>query len=665
MVDFGRELCGDLPQAESREWLVTNGIGGYALGTVAGLETRCYHGLLFAALQPPLGRTLLLAKVDETASYGGEQFQLATNRWVGGEVAPEGFRLVERFHLEGSTPVWTFALADALLEKRVFMQAGANTTYVLYRLARATAPLNLSIKALVDYGAEHCATAAEAFPMAISGVEHGLRIAAFDGATPFYILSSSGTAGSAGEWYRNFDLAMERARGLRDHTDHFLAGEFKATLAPGKSFAIVASTDASPLLDGEAAYSARHDQTRSLLSEFRRADTKLARTAPPAIEQLAFAADQFIASRPLTDFPEAQTILAGYPWFGDWGRDAMIALPGLCLATGRPAVARNILLAFARFVNEGMLPNNFPSGGVAPAYNTADATLWYFLAIREYFEATGDTALVSELFPVLEAIVDAHVSGTRYNIHVDSGDGLLYAGEAGAALTWMDAKVEGRAVTPRIGKPVEINALWFNAAWSMALFARALGRASDRYEILAARARAGFDRFWNPQKQFCFDVVDGPWGTEIGNAALRPNQIFAVSLPESPLSPDRQRAVVDVCARELLTSFGLRSLGRKEPGYVGHYGGGVAQRDAAYHQGTAWGWLLGPFALAHLRVYQDAAMAMSFLEPMLRHIAAAGLGTAGEIFDGDEPFAPNGCIAQAWTVGETLRAWRRISTKIS
>lgn len=664
VVDFGRELCCDLAVAESREWLVTNGIGGYAFGTVAGLETRSYHGLLIAALQPPLGRTLLLAKLDETALYGAEQFQLATNRWVGGAVTPEGYRHIERFHLEGTTPVWTFALADALLEKRIFMQPGANTTYVLYRLVRASGSIDLSIKALVDYAAEHCATTAGDFPMELTGVERGLGVAAFEGAVAFYVLSNGGAVRPANEWYRNFDLSAERARGLRDHADHFFAGEFIATLAPGESLTIVASTDAAPSLNGESAYAERQKQTRSLLEEFSGGNAGQVRRVPLHIEQLVLAADQFIAARPLEGMADALTILAGYPWFGDWGRDTMIALPGLCLATGRPSIARSILRTFARFVSEGMLPNNFPSAGARPAYNTVDATLWYFQAIREYFEATRDIGLLGELFPVLDAIVDAHVRGTRYHIHVDAADGLLYAGEAGVALSWMDAKVGDRVITPRIGKPVEINALWFNAAMSMAQFARALGRASDFYENLAQRARTGFDRFWNPQKLFCFDVIDGPPGMEKCDAALRPNQIFAVSLPESPLTPERQRAVVDVCARELLTSFGLRSLGRKEPGYIGRYAGGVETRDAAYHQGTVWGWLLGPFALAHLRVYQDTETAMSFLEPMLRHVTAAGLGTAGEIFDGDEPFTPHGCIAQAWTVGETLRAWRLLNFKI-
>ena len=339
----------------------------------------------------------------------------------------------------------------------------------------------------------------------------------------------------------------------------------------------------------------------------------------------------------------------------------MIALPGLCLATGRPSLARNILRTFERFVSEGMLPNNFPRPGEAPQYNSVDAALWYLESIREYFASTRDIDLLRELFPMLVGIIDAHVRGTRHNIHVDPADGLLYAGEPGVQLTWMDAKVGDRVVTPRIGKPVEVNALWLNAAATMAQFARVLGNSPNVYEDLAQRARTGFDRFWNPSRQYCFDVIDGPQGSADNDPALRPNQIFAVSLPESPLTFAQQRSVVDLCARELLTSFGLRSLGPKEPAYQGKYEGNAEERDCAYHQGTVWGWLLGPFAIAHLRVYQDADKALSFLDPMLQQLDAAGLGTAGEIFDGDAPFHPKGCIAQAWTVGETLRAWRVIT----
>ena len=662
MVDFGRAICCDLASAESREWLVTNGIGGYAFGTIAGHQTRCYHGLLVAALEPPLGRTVLLAKLDETVQYGAQRFELATNRWVGGAIVPEGFQHIERFHLEGTTPVWTFALADALLEKRVFMQPGANTTYVVYRLVRASAPMEVSIKALVDYAQEHCTTTACDRRMDVASVEHGLRVTAFDGAVPFYLLSASAAARPAHDWYRNFDLASERARGLCDHTDHLFAGEFSATLAPGDSLTIVASTMASPSLNGEAALAARHREARALLERFFAGNMGAAPAAPPAIQQLVLAADQFAAARPLEGAADARTILAGFPWFGDWGRDTMVALPGLCLATGRAWLGRNILRTFARFVSQGMLPNNFPRVGEAPQYNTVDAALWYFEAVREYFDATSDIGLLRELFPVLAGIVDAHVRGTRYSIHVDPADGLLYAGEDGVQLTWMDAKAGDRVVTPRIGKPVEVNALWLNATTTMARFARAIGRSGDRYEELALRARAGFARFWNPTRQFCFDVIDGPGGAGDNDASLRPNQIFAVSLSETALTPEQQRAVVDACARELLTSFGLRSLGPGEPAYRGRYAGKPQERDAAYHQGTVWGWLLGSFALAHLRVYQDPDTAASFLEPMLDHVKAAGLGTASEIFDGDAPFAPNGCIAQAWTVGETLRAWRVIAT---
>lgn len=661
VVDLGREICGDLTSAESREWLVTNGIGGYGFGTVAGHLTRCYHGLLVAALEPPLGRVLLLAKLDESVEYGGRVYELATNRWTGGTIAPAGFINIERFHLEGSIPVWTYALADALLEKRIFMQPGANTTYVTYRLARAGNPMELSIKALVSYAREHCTINAGDWRMEIAPVDQGLRVTAFDGAVPFYLRSDSAQAQPAHEWYRDFDLSSERARGLSGHTDNLFAGKFSATLAPGDSLAMVASTAADASLDGEAALAARHREARALLDCFSAENINTGRPAPPAIQQLVIAADQFIVARPLEDAADTKTILAGYPWFSDWGRDTMVALPGLCMATGRPWLARNIMRTFARFVSEGMLPNTFPRAGEPPQYNSVDASLWYFEAMREYFKATCDIGLLSELYPVIAGMMDAHVRGTRHNIHVDASDGLLYAGEPGVQLTWMDAKVGDHVITPRIGKPVEVNALWLNAAATMAGFARALGFAPKYYDELAQRARTGFDRFWNPAKQFCFDVIDGPQGADDNDASLRPNQIFAVSLPESPLTPEQQRRVVDVCARELLTSFGLRSLGPAEPAYRGTYSGDREERDDAYHQGTAWGWLLGPFALAHLRVHQDPASAMTFLEPMLRHLGAAGAGTAGEIFDGDAPFTPAGCIAQAWTVGEILRAWQVIA----
>jgi len=303
-----------------------------------------------------------------------------------------------------------------------------------------------------------------------------------------------------------------------------------------------------------------------------------------------------------------------------------------------------------------MIPNRFPDEGQAPEYNTVDATLWYFEAIRAYHEATGDEALVRDLFPVLQDIVDWHVRGTRYQIHVDPADGLLYAGEPGVQLTWMDAKVEDWVVTPRIGKPVEVNALWYNALCIMAEFARLLGESSEQYEALAERARSGFARFWNEEAGYLYDVLDGPEGND---PALRPNQLLAVSLPHSPLSPEQQKAVVDACARHLLTSHGLRSLDPRHPDYKGHHSGDRRTRDAAYHQGTVWGWLIGPFVCAHLRVYRDPALARSFLAPLIQELDAHCVGSLSEIFDGDPPHTPRGCIAQAWTVAEVLRVWKQ------
>ena len=652
-VDFGRDICGELPAAEQREWLVTNGIGGFASGTVAGLLTRRYHGLLMAALKPPLGRTLLVSKFEETAEYAGRPYAFGANRWTGGTLDPQGFREIERFRLEGTTPVWTFACADTQLEKYIWMQPGANSTYVEYRLVRG-GPLRLELKALVNYRDSHANTHAGDWRMNIEPVERGLRVTAFDGATPYYLLSTSASVEPAHKWYRNFDLAVERERGLDDREDHLHAGTFRATLQMGGSLTLVCSTDADAELDGRVALEARLTAEQSLLSRWAASQSALAAHAPAWVRHLVLAADQFVVKRPLADVPDAHSVIAGYPWFGDWGRDTMIALPGLTLVTGRPEIARSILRTFARFVDRGMLPNVFSDASDEPEYNTVDATLWYFEAVRQYFAATGDLELLRELFPVMTEIVEWHVRGTRYQIHVDPADGLLHAGEPGVQLTWMDAKAGDWVVTPRIGKPVEINALWLNAQVTMMQFARALGRPVDAYESMAKRARAGFQGFCNEPEHYCFDVLDGPVGHD---ASLRPNQIFAVSLPESALAPEQQRAVVDACATLLLTSHGLRSLAPSHPRYQGHYAGSPRERDAAYHQGTVWGWLLGPFVLAHLRAYGDPALAATFLEPMAQHIKTHGLGSASEIFDGDAPFTPRGCPAQAWTVAEVLRAW--------
>jgi predicted glycogen debranching enzyme len=654
-IQFGREVCGNLEAAEAREWLVTNGIGGYASGTIAGGMTRRYHGLLVAALQPPVGRMHLVAALDEIVRYGGAEFALATHRWPSGAVEPKGFQYIEGFRLGGATPVWTYALGDARLEKRVWMQQGTNTTYVQYMFVQGSAPIEMELKALVNYRDFHASTHAGDWKMLVHAVEHGIKIVAFDGATPFYLKSTEAACEARHEWYRDSFLPAERERGLDDREDHLFAALFRAKLHVGESFTIVLTTEETAALDGEVARAQCTAHEAKIVDAWNVQSKAISAGSPEWLLQLVLAADQFIVRRALPDEPDGRSVIAGYHWFGDWGRDTMIALPGLTLATGRAEVAWQILLAFARYVDGGMLPNNFSDAGGKPEYNTVDAALWYFEAVRQYFAITGDKRTLQRLSPVLAGIVDAHVKGARYQIHVDPVDGLLYSGQAGVQLTWMDAKVGDWVVTPRIGKAVEINALWINALETMAQLTRELQISSDAYQTLSSKAKDGFRKFWNAERQCCYDVIDTPG---LGNdASLRPNQILAVSLPVSPLTREQQKAVVDMCAAQLLTPYGLRSLAPGETGYQGHYAGGPRERDAAYHQGTVWAWLLGPFALAHHRVYKDHIAAMSFLEPLGAAIQRYGLGTLGEIFDGEAPFAPKGCIAQAWSVGEVLRAW--------
>lgn len=653
LIGFGREICGDLSAAESREWLVTNGLGGFASGTVGGQLTRRYHGLLIAALHPPLGRTLLVPKFDEVVEYDDRPYPMATNRWRSGVIEPQGYRRIEEFRLEGMSPVWAYACGDALVSKKIWMEQGANTTYVRYRLERASQGVKLTLKALVNYRDFHNLTRAGAWRMEIEPVEHGLRITAFDGAVPFYVLSSGANAQPAYQWYRAFELSAETQRGMNHQEDHLHAGTFVVDLKPGDSVLMAASTEERPDLNVQPALARQEEREKSLLGQFHDAHRSV--RVPAWVDQLALAADQFVVKRKVNN-ADGYTVIAGYHWFSDWGRDTMVALPGLALATGRPEVARDILQAWSGLADGGMLPNRFLETGEKPEFNSVDSALWYFQSVRAYWKHTHDREFLARVFPVLCDMIAAYMRGTRYNIHLDRNDGLLYAGQQGVQLTWMDAKVGNWVVTPRIGKPVEINALWLNALAGMEEFADELGSTGDDFKESARQAVKGFERFWNASAGFCFDVLDGPEGND---ASLRPNQIFAVALPESPLDAERQRAVVDAVGRHLQATPGLRTLAPDDPQYKGTYAGNQVERDGAYHQGTVWGWLLGPFVKAHLRVYNDPRAAASFLAPEVHYLQAHGLGTVGEIYDADAPFMPRGCIAQAWTVGGILDAWEK------
>jgi glycogen debranching enzyme len=538
------------------------------------------------------------------------------------------------------------------------MEPGFHTTYLAWLLwPGADSPedaLSLRVTLLANDRDHHGTTSIGGFNPDIQ--VDGENLLLTDPLFSLTLRAPGGQVAAKRDWYRDFDLPVEAERGLDSTDSHLCAGEVTMPLIPGQWCGIVASLASAPSADLAAALRRRLDHDRTTVATAM-ASSPAMRQAPGWIARLGLAADVFLFSRPLPRVPEGLSVIAGYPWFGDWGRDTMISLPGLTLATGRPETARRILETFASFVSQGMLPNVFPGAGDRAEYNTADASLWFFEAWRSYFDATGDIAALHEAFPVLSDMIEWHQRGTRYGIGVDATDGLLKAGVAGVQLTWMDAKVGDWVVTPRIGKPVEINALWYNALRIMSVFAKRMAK-PDSFAAPAEAAKRGFQRFVRADGEGLYDLIDGPAGND---ASIRPNQIFAVSLPHSPLSADDQARVVRVCRRHLLTPCGLRSLAPGSPAYHPHYGGGVLERDGGYHQGPVWGWLLGAFSLAQYRVTGDAAAALAVLEPMCDALEDQAVGTIGEIFDGDPPHHPRGAPAQAWSVACTLDAWRLLA----
>lgn len=618
----------------SQEWLITNGIGGFGMGTLSGEQTRRYHALLIAALAPPLGRTVMLSAVQEqlagTASLPHGPFQTQ----------------LEHVHLEGTVPVWTCSAAGGHLQKRIWMPHNENATCVEYRYD-GDRDLSLDLHLYVHFRDFHENTKGTTWPNQLTMLADGFRYQAYDAAAPLTVTCPGCQPERVGRWIEAIEQSVEAYRGLDHLGSHFHAVTFHVILQPGVPLRL--SARVSP-----AATPPTVRLEEDLDSHNHRPED-----VPAWINQLMQAADQFIVARPLPGGRMGTSIIAGYPWFGDWGRDTMISLPGLLLSTGHAKAAGDILRTFARFIDKGMLPNRFPDDSGPPEYNTVDATLWYFDALSTYMKATGDESLLKDVYASLEDILAWHQRGTRYGIQLDRSDSLLRAGEPGVQLTWMDAKVGDWVVTPRQGKAVEINALWYHALKVMAEFAVQLGRDPEPFQSLAASARTGFQRFWNDEQSCCFDVLDAPTGDL---AQIRPNQLIAVALEHSPLSPGKQRAIVDCCQAHLLTPFGLRSLSPHDSDYIGTYGGDRVQRDGAYHQGTVWAWLIEPFIRAHLRVYNDPERARAFLLPFADHLHTHGVGTVSEIFDGNPPHEPRGCPAQAWSVAAVLRSWYAIES---
>ena len=621
-------------------------------------NTRRYHGFLVASLSPPVARVLLVSKVELSVLYQGTQTDLSANEFSDGTVSGRGFEHIESFSVQAGIPTWRFAVADALLEQQVFMAAGANSSYLRLTLLRASAPLTVTFKPFITYRDYHSQNRG-AQSLEVQGQAGACLIQAFAGARPYSLSVEGSQFDAAPQWYWNFWHRVEAERGLDAAEDLLMPGTFTVDLRVAAPVHFLASAEPAPAAAPQTVLDALGLRAAQL-------GAGVPPSAPQWLRTLAQASDQFIVQRTLADGSTVPSVIAGYPWFTDWGRDTMISVPGLATALRRYDLAAALIDAYAGFVDGGMLPNCFTDSGEPPAYNTADATLWMFHALDDYLLAHGDAALEKKMLPILMQVVRAHADGTRYGIGVDPADGLLRAGQAGTQLTWMDAKHGDQVFTPRIGKPVEINALWLNALDVAArLAARQDDEAAKRYcESLLSRAAASFKRFWNPQRGCLYDVVDVGGGSSC-DASVRPNQLFAVSLPYSVLDAAQMRSVVDSCGRELLMSYGLRSLSPREPGYLGRYQGGPAQRDAAYHMGTAWTWLLGPYARAHYRAYGEARRAQALLDPVAQHLDSDCVGSLSEIFDGDAPHRAQGCFAQAWSVAEILRSWIYLERKIS
>lgn len=646
-ISFDASVTHDLDAAAGREWFETNGLGGWAAGTVAGCHTRRYHGLLVAATRPPVGRMVLLSKLGETVVTGGARYELDTNRYAGA-VQPRGHELLTGFTLD-PMPTFVFEAGGVRLKKTIAAIHGENTTVILYEVLDAEGEFTLELRPLIAYRDYHgMQRANDAIRFANASFAAGVfRARPYEGAPELFLQAENASFSAQPDWYFRFEYAKELERGLSAHEDLFCHGVFTRTLAKGDRFGVIASTgevagrDPFALVDKERV-------RRNAVVAAAGVDDETART-------LVLAADTFVVRRG----EDLRTVIAGYPWFSDWGRDTMIALPGVCLSTGRHDDAKRILRAFARSVDGGMLPNRFPDGGEAPEYNTVDATLWFFVAAHRYLEATSDEPFVlGELLSVFDDIVACHERGTRHGIRVDD-DGLLHAGEPGVQLTWMDSKVGDWVVTPRQGKPVEIQALWYNALSILADLRKRAGRAADEADALA-RAKQVKDqfvaKFWNDDTSCLYDVVDG----DRKDASIRPNQVFALSLPYPLLPKDKARSVLAVIEAQLLTPYGLRSLSPHDPAYRGRYEGGPAERDAVYHQGAVWSWLLGPYADALVKTNGAVgkSKARKALDGLAPHLLEEGLGTISEIFDGDAPHTPRGCPSQAWSVGEALRVWK-------
>ncbi len=643
-VNFDQSVCQNLKAALSKEWLESNGIGGFATSSIIGANTRRQSGLLVASLRPPVDRQVLLSKFEERVLANGHEAHISTNLYPG-TVFPHGFNIQKEFRLR-PWPTFRYANEDFEIEKTVTLVYGENTVVVGYRNLRARGAIELKLRPLLafrDYNS--LAKRDDSVTLAVERANGTLSVQPHAKLPRLYFHTRPDNVDLKADWYLRFTYPVEQERGLDCEEDLFTPFELSYKIPAGQTVYIVASTDRKTGVNAEELLAREGDRRKQFEKE-----------TDPIRQALLIAADQFIVRRGKDNL----TVLAGYPWFTDWGRDTMIALPGLTLTSGRFDVARKILLTFAQYEDRGMIPNVFPDAGETPQYNTVDAALWFVVVSWQYWKASGDGEGAKLLLPALANVVKFYREGTRYDIRADK-DGLITAGTPGTQLTWMDVKVDGYVPTPRYGKPVEVNALWLNALLMLAEMEENLARDIQSAVILrklADQVAASFTKaFWNRDSGYLYDVVQG----DFRDPAIRPNQIFAVSLPYSPLDKEQQRAVFDVVTKHLLAPNGLRTLTPKHEKYVAKYTGNTFKRDCAYHQGTVWPWLIGAYCDAYIKVNGSGKAQRKEVARILQgsfdHLEDFGLGSIAEIFDADPPYRGVGCFAQAWSVAEVLRAY--------
>lgn len=637
------------------EWLVGNGLGSYSSGTVSGILNKRYHGIFVLSKSPPLQRVLLVSKIEESIEIEGNLYLLSANKWLNSyEIIPKGFIHLECFYLQENIPVWIYNCNETYIEKKIFMPREVNSVYITYKIISSKSKLPVKLKCnIFANNRDFHSLSKKSINIYSKKNLNFIELYSQQEESLFHISTDFNESNIENITYFQYELQEEKNRGYDFVENHILVASTTTNLfLNAQNTIIISSENKKEHQNTDSIERCLKLENKTIIDNWNKENIY----TPKWLKQILYAVNVFIVKR-----SNSQSIIAGYHWFGDWGRDTMISLPGLCCSVGQTNIAKSILENYANYVNNGMLPNCFPDNDQDISYNTVDAALWFIEAVSNYYSETNDFLFLKKIYPILNEIIDYYINGTRFKIKCDMKDGLLYAGESGNQLTWMDAKIGDLVVTPRIGKPIEINALWYNALKNMQLFSDILNENSKKFEKIYRITEKGFLRFWNEEQGYCYDVLDSITGNDL---TLRPNQIFALSLKYCPLSQFQKRSIIDICGRYLVSYFGVRTLAKHSEFYKGNYIGSQLERDQAYHQGTIWSWLLGNYAIAYYNVTKNASVAIGFLEPLEKHINDAGIGFISEIFDAEEPFLPRGCIAQAWSVAETIRAWRFLSLKL-